>query len=405
MEQRLEEPRAALAVAGYYFFSLAGLAILWPYLPLYWKSLGYSSVEVGSFLTALGLGGLLSQVPVGYLSDRTSQRGALVAAAMGVCAFVTLLYPLARTGPALAAGAFLMGASFRSADALVQAIAGDAAGRGRLAGWFGKLRVAGSLGWMGSLAVAARLSFMTDWAPFREAAWTAPMFVCVSAAYVCAGAVVYLARPSPPRSRLQLSPRAALAAVAGTPGLKRFLIAFALYWTAMQSIGSFLSLLLQDMGAAREMVSAAYGISAVAELPFMFAAGNLAERFGEARILRVSFGALPIRMLLYVIAASPVLVVGAQMLHGVTYGLMFVAAVAFVNHRLSPTLRASGQGALGVVMSVAQTGAPLLGGLIAGMAGYKGMYAVMTLVALVGLLVEMGLPGAGNGYNIDKGRE
>src|SRR2546429_329617 len=39
--------RTLLAVAGYYFFSLAGLAISSPYLPLYWKSLGYRNGEVG----------------------------------------------------------------------------------------------------------------------------------------------------------------------------------------------------------------------------------------------------------------------------------------------------------------------------------------------------------------------
>jgi PPP family 3-phenylpropionic acid transporter len=392
MQYQSDDTRAGVAIAGYYFFSLAGLAILWPYLPLYWKSLGYSSGAVGTFLTALGLGGLLAQIPVGYLSDRGGHRRTLVAGAMAVCTLVTLTYPLARSYASLLAGAFLMGASFRSADALVQAIAGDVAASGRMAGWFGKLRIAGSVSWMASLAVSARVAFLTDWKPFDGAVWTAPMFVCIAFCYAAAGAIVYFARPTPPSTRLHLSPLGALKAVAATPGLKRFLVAFALYWTGLQSVGAFLSLLLKDMGGSNTVVSAAYAVSALAELPFMYASGRLADTFGERRVLLFSFGALPARLLLYAVASSPLVVVAAQMLHGVTYGLMFVAAVAYMNHRLPANLRASGQGALGVVMSVAQTLAPFLGGLAANAMGYRGMYAAMAGIAVAALAVARGLP-------------
>lgn len=392
MSPKADDTRAGIAIAGYYFFSLAGLAILWPYLPLYWKSLGFSSGAVGTLLTALGLGGLLAQIPVGYLSDRGGQRRALVAAAMGVCTAITLTYPLARSFASLLAGAFLMGASFRSADALVQAIAGDVAASGRMTGWFGRLRIAGSVSWMASLAVSARVAFLTDWHPLAGARWTAPMFVCIAACYAAAGAIVFFARPAAPTERLHLSPLAALRAVASTPSLKRFLLAFALYWTGLQSVGAFLSLLLKDMGGSNLVVSAAYAVSALAELPFMYASGRLADTYGERRVLLFSFGALPARLMLYAIAASPVLVVVAQMLHGVTYGLMFVAAVAYMNHRLPSNLRASGQGALGVVMSVAQTLAPFVGGMVASVAGYRGMYAAMAGLAVAGFLVARGLP-------------
>src|SRR5690606_18612597 len=61
--------RTPWGVAGYYFFSLAGFAIASPYLPLYWRSLGYEGAALGTLLTMMGLGGLVAQAPIGYLSD------------------------------------------------------------------------------------------------------------------------------------------------------------------------------------------------------------------------------------------------------------------------------------------------------------------------------------------------
>lgn len=384
--------RMPLAVAGYYFFSLAGLAIAAPYLPLYWKGLGFSGAGLGALLTAMGLGPLLAQGPLGYLSDRRGQRRGLVFWSMAISAVVMFIYPVFQSLAVLFVVTLFSTALYRSSDALVQAMVGDWAEGTAMAATFGRLRVIGSIGWVFSLVVSARLALVTDMNPLPGAAWAAPMFLIIGTMYLLAAMCVMIARPSPPRERLTLGPWAAVKAVARAPRVGRFLLAFLLFWTAMQSIGAFLSLYMEQMGASRPQISSAFVVSAAAETPFIFLAGRLADQWGDRRLVAVAFAAMPVRMLLYAFAPSLPWVYLGQLMHSVTYGLVLVGAVTYMSHNLPRNLRASGQGALGVVMSAASTGAPFLGALVATEAGYRGAFVAMALVAVAGLLVLSGLP-------------
>lgn len=384
--------RMSLAVAGYYFFSLAGLAIASPYLPLYWKGLGYSGASLGALLTAMGLGPLLAQGPLGYLSDRRGQRRGMVFAAMAISGVVMVIYPTFHSLAPLLVATLLSSALYRSSDALVQAMVGDWAAGASMAATFGRLRVAGSVGWVLSLLVSARFSVVTDMDPLPYARWAAPMFLVIGAMYFMAAFVVLLARPAPPRERLRLGPLAAVKAVARAPRVGRFLLAFLLFWTAMQAIGSFLSLFMEELGASRPQISSAFIVSAAAETPFIFLAGRLAEQWGDRRLVGIAFAFMPVRMLVYALAPSLPWVYVGQLMHSVTYGLVLVGAVTYMNHNLPPNLRASGQSALGVVMSAASTGAPFVGALVADMTGYRGAFVTMAAIAIAGLWVLGGLP-------------
>lgn len=384
--------RMPLAVAGYYFFSLAGLAIAAPYLPLYWKGLGFSGASLGALLTAMGLGPLLAQGPLGYLSDRRGQRRGLVFWAMAISGVVMYVYPLFQSLGVLFVATLLSSALYRSSDALVQAMVGDwAAGTG-MASTFGRLRVAGSIGWVLSLLVSARLVVVTDMDPLPGTNWAVPMFLVIGSMYFLSALCVLIARPSPPRERLTLGPIAAVMAVARAPRVGRFLLAFLLFWTAMQTIGSFLSLFMEQMGASRPQISSAFIVSAAAETPFIFLAGRLADQWGDRRLVAIAFAAMPVRMLIYALAPSLAWVYVGQLMHSVTYGLVLVGAVTYMSHNLPRNLRASGQGALGVIMSASSTGAPFLGALVANIAGYRGAFVAMALVAVAGWAVLSGLP-------------
>lgn len=376
--------RTPLGVAGYYFWSLAGLAIAYPYLPLYWKSLGYNAHELHLLLTALGLGGLVAQAPIGYLSDRGGKRRRFVFGLMATGGVSMLAYGLSHSVWVLIALTLIQSACFRSADALVQALVGDVVVGTRMASSFGRMRMLGSVGWFSSLLVSAHVALMTDTRPVHGAEWAMPMFLVVAGCNFAAAGSILLARSAPARKRLRIGPMAALKAVARAPGLSRFLIAVLLFWTGLQSINAFLSLLLQQMGAGHEVISNSFVISAVAETPFILLAGRLADRWGERRLLMVSFAAMPVRLVILALMPGPGWAYAAQAMHSVTYGLAIVGTVVFVNHRLPTNLRASGQAALGVVMSASNTLAPLLGGFVIKWAGYRGAFAAMAAIALVG---------------------
>jgi len=181
-------------------------------------------------------------------------------------------------------------------------------------------------------------------------------------------------------------------AVARAPRVGRFLVAFLLLWTALQSIGAFLSLFMGQIGASHPQISLAFVVSALAETPFIFLAGRLADQWGDRRLLNLAFLAMPIRMLLYAVAPSLSWIYAAQAMHSLTYGLSLVGAVAYMSHNLPDDLRASGQGALGVIMSAGSTIAPFVGAIVVDVAGYRGAFASMTAVAVAAWVVLSGLP-------------
>ena len=375
------------AVASYYFWSLAGLAILYPYLPLYWKSLGCSQHEIHTLLTALGLGGLIAQAPLGYLSDRGGKRRRFVFGLMATGGVSMLAYGLSHSFWVLLVLTLVQSACFRSADALVQALVGDWVSGTRMATLFGRVRLAGSVGWFSSLLLSARVALMTDTRPLHAAEWASPMFLVVAGCNFAAAASILIARSAPARKRLSIGPITALTNVMRAPGVGRFLLAVLLFWTGLQSVNAFLSLLLQQMGAGHQVISTAFVVSAVAETPFILLAGRMAERWGERRLLLAAFAAMPVRLLILAAMPTPEWAYASQALHSVTYGLAMVGTVAFMNHRLPGTLRASGQAALGVVLSASNTLAPFLGGFIVRWAGYRGAFAAMAVITIFGWVI------------------
>lgn len=391
----VRDRRTPWGVAGYYFFSLAGFAIASPYLPLYWRLRGYSGAALGTLLTAMGLGALLAQTPMGYLSDRGGERRRIVFAAMLTAAAIVAAYPAYKAFWMVALATLLLSGLYRSCDALVQAMVGDWVSGTAMASTYGRLRMFGSIGWVVALLISARVAFMTDWRVFPGSGWLAPMFAVVAVLWLLAAGSILLARPIPLGERLRAGPWAALKTVARAPGIGRFLVAFALYWTGLQSISAFLSLYLQQMGAANSLISTAFVISAVSEAPVIYLAGRWADAWGERTCLAIAFGALPLRLALDAVVPSPGWLLPTQAMHSITYGLMMVGAVTYVNHRLPANLRASGQGALGAVMASASTAAPSLGALVAHGSNYRAVFAAMAALVAAGWLVFRKLPEDG----------
>lgn len=79
-----------------------------PFLVLYCASeLGFSTAASGLALTSYGLGSMLIQPYAGVLADRIGAQRVMVTSLLAT-AGILLLFPLARTGPAVFAAAFLL---------------------------------------------------------------------------------------------------------------------------------------------------------------------------------------------------------------------------------------------------------------------------------------------------------
>jgi MFS transporter, PPP family, 3-phenylpropionic acid transporter len=370
--------------ANYFFLSLAN-GILMPYLPLYLKARGMAPARIGVLLGVLELAGMAGPVLLGRLADRRTAYRGLLAVCFVVPMLVMLPMQWSPLFPVFLACVVVMGFTYRAAipllDSLVSRILIDPARQ------YGKLRVAGSIGFIVvSLAVQ-----LTGWVTGDTAR---PILVAFLATESLAALAVILLPASP---RLP-APVPGAAHTTHLPGAAHRFDGFdAGFWAVMGviflgrfGIGayySFFSLYVKESFPAAN-VSLLWAIGPFAEAFTIWFSGPLIRRWGIRVLLTVSLAAISIRLGLFIVAPSILVVALAQLLHAFTFGTFHTSAVAFINAKI-------GHGDRGVGMAIYSAGAnglPALlastvGGYILQGRGFVTLFAAYAVVPLVGILI------------------
>lgn len=143
--------------------------------------------------------------------------------------------------------------------------------------------------------------------------------------------------------------------------------------------------MVQELGASRLMASLAFSVTPVAEVPAMLLLGALSDRVGRRRVMTLCLAAYPLRFALTGVLRDPILVVAVQLLHGLTFGGLYVVTTAYLTEEL---------GVAGVASSlypVASSLGSMLGGYLLALTlasrGFHAMY--MAAAAISGLSVPL----------------
>ena len=128
--------------------------------------------------------------------------------------------------------------------------------------------------------------------------------------------------------------------------LMLFLLIIVCISIAQTSIWYYVTVYLKDIGASDYIAGTAITIDGIIELPFYFLAILLFRKFGLRYTILASFLITAIRLFLYAQNDAPVAVLFIELLHGITWALMWIATVEFVNYLVRPEWRATGQSLL-----------------------------------------------------------
>lgn len=121
--------------------------------------------------------------------------------------------------------------------------------------------------------------------------------------------------------------------------------------------------------------------------------GPLSDRFGRRRPALAGIGLHVIASLLCVLAPTIEVLIGLRVLQGVGNAAASITAMAVIRDRLSGAPAARVISRLMLVIGVAPLFAPTVGGLIAGVAGWRAVFGVLALLGVgLGLVVWRGLP-------------
>jgi MFS transporter, PPP family, 3-phenylpropionic acid transporter len=331
------------------FFISSGVSI--PFFPAYLRQIGLSGQQVSLLLAiapALQLG-----VPLlwGWIADR-SRRPDLVLRGLCLGALLSSLPVIfARNMPALfvsyLAQQFFAVPIMSLADSL-------AVEKSRRRGHYGTIRATGSASF---IAACLLVGWWLDLRAIPRGDSLVPILICFGYGLSFLASFKLTGHPDEQRPHLR-DVRALLAD-------RRFLLLLpvgGLHWAAMVPYHGFLGILLHDRGFPAKITSYAFFVGVTAEIAIFLLSTRLRARLGLTRMLGVAFALSAARWWLVAALHSAPWMVVLQLTHAFSFGLYWIAAMAWIAECVPSKLRATGQ----VLFTTATGLGSMLGYLIVG---------------------------------------
>jgi len=145
-----------------------------------------------------------------------------------------------------------------------------------------------------------------------------------------------------------------------------------------------------------------FALSSASEVPFMFISVRLLRRFGALPLLALSAGGIALRLLLWALFPYKAVIIAAQLLHSLCFGIYHPAAVQFISSVFPAKKRGIGM----PVYLALGSGLPALlgnmtGGVIVQAAGYRPLFAIYAGTAVIAIVIFFFIGGKGRQKNVN----
>jgi PPP family 3-phenylpropionic acid transporter len=327
-------PAARLRLSYFLYYGNVGTYL--PYFAAYLRGAGFSGEQIGAVQMLPPLISPAVALAWAAIADRhrspawALRRAALVAA----CAVVFL--PLARAPLALAAVLVAQALGERAVVPLLDSVTLE--WTHVRPGWsYARVRLFGSLGFIALAVVAGRVLSLRGDRPGD------PLVPLAVAACVVGYALVVQTVPAPPARGGVRPGLRDLAGLLRDRRLLLFLGACALHWAASAPYHLFFGVLVRDRGLPSHVTGIGMGAGVVAEVAALVLFPRLERRVSLRALLATAFLGSALRWLLVSRAETAAALVSLQLLHGLTFGLFWAAAMDAMAGLVPPRLRATGQ--------------------------------------------------------------
>ncbi len=380
-------------LSGYYFFYFAFIGAFSPYFGLYLQSLSFSAWDIGLLMSQMQLMRLFGPNLWGWLADRFGHRTAIIrlAGLIGLAGF-TAFFWLDKLPGMLVAMAVL--AFFWSAALpLVETLTFDHLREER--GQYSRIRLWGSIGFI--VAVMATGAVL-DHAPPIGVLW-----VCWGILIGILVLAVVLPEANPTVHAHDDQP---IGLILRQPRVIALMSACFAMSAAHGALYVFYSIHLSDNGYSKTEVGLLWSLGVVAEIVvFMFMA-RLSQRYSLRALLLASFATAVVRFLLIGWGVDSLMImILAQLMHGMTFGAYHASAIAAVNLWFPGKSQGRGQ-ALYSSLSFGAGG--LLGALIGGWGweswGAGWTFTQSSVFALLGFFLIWGWVGESRGRPVKQAK-
>lgn len=352
------------------FIYFASVGLFLPYLPLVFRGMGLTSWQIGILLSLGPLVTIAVQPLWGYISDRFKTVKKIIIVQLAVITSLSLFVFHISSFELLLPAIFIFNVFcfpiIPLTDSLTLATASNA---GR---HYGKFRLWGSLGFALS-ALSFGIFFRHQGLQAFSACYFLLLFFCLVISFFL-GDATYVGRKANASDVKQLLTNRRVIV---------FLLLTALLSSSNRANDSFMGIFIRQLGGGSEIVGYAWTAAALSEVPVMIICGSLFARFSELRLLSAAALVFSVRWALFLTVSDPRLVVPIQLMHGVSFGLLFLCSVSYITRKVPDRLRSSGQGLLSAfVGGIAGITGSTLGGVIMSGLGPRYLYASCTVLSL-----------------------
>lgn len=338
-----EAPPAALApappLARFGALSLcyfAAIGLFNPYAPLWFQSLGFSTLVIGGIASLQAWTRLFAPYAWSWFGDRSGRRVELVrlAAAGSLLAALGLLGVQAAVPVAVVTAALFVanGGVVPLSEATVAHLLHTEEGLDL--GRYGRVRMWGSVGF---IAAVSAFGALLEWAGIT----VFPVFVAAMNALLLVAA---LRLPATREEARHDSPAPPVLPLLRRPEVAWFFASIFFTVLAHTSLYAFFSLYLVDLGYGKVAVGWLWAVSVAAEIVFFWTQGRWFGRLTPQRWLQLVAAATALRFAAVAAwgAWAPVLVL-AQLAHAITFAAHHAACIALLQRHFPGRLRGRGQ--------------------------------------------------------------
>ena len=359
--------RAARAL---YFTYYAAMAAVLPYLALYYEDAGLSGAQIGMLAGLMPLMMMVGAPMWAEFADASGRHRHVLWLSLAASMVLALGLSLAGSFLPLAVLVALFAFSVAPVMPLVDHAVIEALGDD--AHQYGRQRVWGAYGWGLS---APAVGWLTEQLGLS---W---MFYVYAAVMLVGLLVAFRAPVSSAASGHRFG--AGLATMLRDVRWLAFLFAVFVGGISLSLSLNFLPLYMRGLGADLTLVGLGITAATLSELPVMAFGGALLVHLGPRRILILSLLAYTLRMTLYPLIAVPVWILPVQLLHGPTFGAMWIAGVAYAKHLAPRGAGAAAQGLFtGVAMGLGGFAGGLFGGVTYDWVGPRWMFGLAAVLTL-----------------------
>ncbi|MBW4084617.1 MFS transporter [Paenibacillus sp. S150] len=356
----------------YLFSGLAG-GLFNPYLTTLFVHQGLGADAAGVLMSVGTLLSILVQPVWGLLVDRYRQTKLVLILSISVPACLSFFYGYKYF--IVIVMAYILSIVFQATQSpIADSYAVSAAKKAFTS--YGTIRMLGSLGTaLGGYAGGLYLSnfgITQLWMPF------------LALSLASAVTVLSLSR-STENNAAAISLSQGLKELLGNRLFVMFLAACFFVNQTLTAYNSFFVLAFQDAGGSYSLVGTALLLASLTNIPSMLLAARILRRLGHERTLLLAAFFYALRWAIQWLFPVPAVMVGIQVLHGLSFGLFYVAAVEHVANAAGRKMQATGQSVFNMVFSgLGGIAGNLLNGYLYQAGGAQAMYLACTVSALIG---------------------